>query len=319
MKYSLGQNSAPGTRQSNQDRLGYAERKNAVFMVLADGLGGYDGGEMAAETLVDSMIEAFERVKDRKIGDPWAFLVLSIMHSHSMIHRRAQHYGLDPDVPRTTCVACLVQDGYAYWGHIGDSRLYHFRGEELLTRTMDHTTSEQFREDGLITEHDMRKPGWQGQLMKCVGGAMRPLVTLGHETRLETDDVILLCSDGIWKAFDSNDLIEHLEYDPLDDALEEMLTHAEGKMIRDCDNISAIALRWEDKPTSARPLEALVPNTVDQEELWKLATKKKSQQSKDEDSAPSTTPPTDTKSQAGDIEATLAELESFVNHIERIL
>jgi len=316
MKYSITQQSVIGTRSSNQDRAGFAERDNSVLMVLADGLGGYAGGELAAETFVSNILSAYEKIKASFIADPIAFIVLSIAHSHSMINRRAKQHGIKAGDPRTTGVVCLVQDGFAYWGHVGDSRLYHFRDRKVMTRTEDHSTSEQMRAAGGISEEDMRLPELQGQLLRCAGGPKRPVVTLGAETPLETGDILLLCSDGVWRALPIADISRHLHEDKLELGLDDLLRRGERNARKDCDNMSAIVLRWEGERTTTEPLAPDKLGEREQAALWREARQarldKKVRRSRTHRVQKSGRPSLHRDS----IELMIEELESFINNLE---
>ncbi len=309
MRYSIAQHSRPGSRAANEDRVAYVERDNAVIMVLADGLGGYAGGELAAETLAESIVHSFEKARGPLIVDPAAFLVLSINWAHSMITRRAESAGIDVGDLRTTCVVGLVQRGYAYWAHVGDSRLYHIRGGKVLTRTFDHSTSEQLYQEGVIDERDSRLG--QGQLLRCVGGPRRPVVTLGPETRLDTGDALLLCSDGIWRAFKPRKLAELASARRPEDAVDEMLAQAEQIHRRDCDNISAILFRWEDAPPTERPTPAQSAPETDQDLFTNHGIRRTAAQPD--------LPPSRGRSRRDEIEETIEELESFVDGLEQLL
>src|SRR3989338_1508549 len=121
MKYQITQFTLRGARRVNEDRVGYAERDNAVLIAVADGLGGHRGGEVAAEILVQTLMHSFQSLRQPVIQRPSAFLALGILQAHHAIIARAK--ASEPPIePRTTCVACLVQNGYAYWAHVGDSR-----------------------------------------------------------------------------------------------------------------------------------------------------------------------------------------------------
>ena len=311
MRYSLAHHSIRGARKYNEDRVAVAERENAVLMVAADGLGGYAGGEIASEAMVETAVESFNKVRQPIIRDPSAFLVLTVMHAHRVVNKRAREAGIEVSLPRTTCVICLVQNGYAYWGHVGDSRLYHFRGNQLLTRTLDDSTSERMRRDGLISDDDMRTPNWQGQLVRCVGGLKRPVITLGAETPLERDDVLLLCTDGVWRAFSNAQLIRQLRQERLDQMLEELLQSAEKRMRKDCDNASAMVLRWEDECTVRSPIYGERAAQIDQEQLWRdarlRAQEKRWLRTGEEQPV------------RDEIDLAIEELESFINEIERQL
>ncbi len=273
MKYELASLSAVGARSSNQDRIVHAERENAVLMVVADGLGGHAGGDLAAEALTQTAVNAFHRIKQPLITQPSAFLALTILQAHNAIIQYARAH--DPDLqPRTTCVLCLVQDGYAYWAHVGDSRLYHFRGNKVLTRTLDHTATERLREDGVITEEEMLSHPEKSRLLKCVGGPLKPSISIGEETPLQPGDTLLLCSDGVWEAFAENELGRYLNYDSLDEGIEEMVIEAEHRRRESCDNMSAVCLRWRDHAPRNLPLQANPALSVDQEALWEIAKNK---------------------------------------------
>jgi PPM family protein phosphatase len=266
MRYDIAQHSARGARPNNQDRIALVERDNAVLMVVADGLGGHRGGEIAAEILAQTMEHAFQSVRAPVIDRPSAFLALGILQAHQAILRRSKA-SMNTIQPRTTCVMCMIQNGYAYWAHVGDSRLYHFRHGRLLQRTQDHSTVEELRKDGLVTEDEMRQHPQKGKLTICVGGPNKPKIALGEETALARDDVLLLCSDGVWEAYTPEELLRTLDGDDLDAAVEEMLFGAERKMQEHCDNLSAICVRWlEDAPTTL-PLQGNAPVQVDERSI----------------------------------------------------
>lgn len=266
MRYSITLDSRIGTRETNQDRVAYSESQNGIFMVVADGLGGYAGGELAAQTVVDSLIRSYDEQSESIIDNPSAFIVLSMNYAHSLVNKEARVRGFNPSEPRTTCVACLVQNGYAYWGHVGDSRLYLVGDDELLTRTIDHSTTDHMHQNGAVDEQFQRLSN--GQLFRCVGGTRRPVVTLGPETHLSTGDTILLCTDGVWRAFKERKLIKTVSTESIEDALDDLISHARRFFRNDCDNITALMFRWDDEPSREEPLLSASSQESNPERLW---------------------------------------------------
>jgi len=273
MKYTLGEHTLRGSRRINQDRIAYAERDNAVLMVLADGLGGHARGELASELLTQTLVQQFTSIRQPVIEQPSAFLALGILHAHKMIKAMGKAHN-PPIEPRTTCVICLVQNGYAYWAHVGDSRLYLFRNGELIERTQDDTMIERMRQEGVLTEEEMLTHPDKSRLLKCVGGPRDPSVSLGQETLLNPGDVLLLCTDGLWEALPQENIISYLKRDDLEDSVVDMLLAAEAARKGSSDNISAIAFRWEDSMSHELPLQAETVTQIDQQDL-KLAAKTK--------------------------------------------
>lgn len=270
MKYQLAYHSLRGARPTNEDRVAVAERDNAVLMVLADGLGGHAGGALAAETLVQTVVRAFQAVRAPLIDRPSAFLALAILQAHRLIvdlGRRAK----PPLEPRTTCVVCLVQNGYAYWAHVGDSRLYHLRDGRVLRRTRDHSTIEQLRADGLLSEEEMGEHPQKSRLLKCVGGPHRPTIGLSEETLLQQDDILLLCSDGVWEALAPEALVRYVDRPVLEEGIEELLLAAERSRRQACDNVSAVALRWEEAAPASLPLQGNPALQIESDALWEGA------------------------------------------------
>jgi serine/threonine protein phosphatase PrpC len=309
MQFQSTQHSLKGTRPTNQDRVAIAERDNAVLLVLADGLGGHEGGALAAEALTQTLVRAFQAVRQPSITKPSAFLALGIMQAHKNILAIGAAHA-PPITPRTTCVVCLVQNGYAYWAHVGDSRLYHFRNGELVQRTIDHSTTEQLRLDGLLSEEEMRGHPEKGHLLKCVGGPRKPIISLGEETALHRGDLLLLCSDGLWQAFTHEQITRYLESRSLEEGVEEMLLAAETKMRADCDNLSAICLRWQEGITSSLPLQPLAQKETSQQVMWDDARI----QTAEEKLTRSKKRPAAEKKES--LEARIEELEEFIQQFE---
>lgn len=306
MRYSITFDSKIGTRETNQDRAAYSENENGVFMVVADGLGGYAGGELAAQTVVDSLIRSFNEQGESIISDPSAFIVLSMNYAHSQVNKEARFRGFNASEPRTTCVTCLVQNGYAYWGHVGDSRLYLFSGDELLTRTIDHSTTDHMHQNGDIDEQFQRLGS--GQLFRCVGGTKRPVVTLGPETHLSTGDTILLCTDGVWRAFKEKKLAKAMSNDSIDDSLDYLLSHARRFFRSDCDNMTALTFRWDDEPSTKKPLLSTFAQEATPERMWRRAM--------EQPALPASTNPKGADLNNEEFNSVIEEIESLVNELD---
>jgi len=315
MLYSVAHHSLPGTREVNEDRVIVVERDGMVLMVAADGLGGYHGGDLAAETLVEAMTSSFERAKEKAFNDPASFLVLSMYFAHTMINQRAKENNIDISWPRTTCVACLVRHGLAYWAHVGDSRLYYVRDNEAIFHTTDHTTTTRMVEEGVIKAKDAANE--HGRLLRCLGGNRRHEVTFGPETQLDTGDTLLLCTDGVWRMLDEQHIKRLGSSKKLEDGVIDLLVQVERRAPRkDCDNISAILFRWDDEPSKQEPIYGLSVPNIDQKELWRQCRGREDSNAKDRKK---TKRKRAAKIPRGEIESTIEELESFVTDLDGFL
>lgn len=309
MKYQVAQLSSTGGRAANEDRAGIAERKNAVLLVVADGLGGHSGGELASQTAVETIVRLFHGIKQPVLGDPFAFLALTMLKAHRSIVTRARSHS-PPLEARTTCVLCLVQEGYAYWAHVGDSRLYHFRGTRVVKRTEDHSTIEELRRDGVISEDEMASHPRKSYLLRSLGGNSEPRISLGEETALQPGDSVLLCSDGLWEGMPANEIGRYLAVPKLEHGIEDMLYTTEKRMGESCDNVTVACLRWEDRAAPPQRLRAPMARQVDANLLWRGAASKVAARR-----APPQ-PPSEPVEQRGNIEDRIQEIEDYLRKFE---
>jgi serine/threonine protein phosphatase PrpC len=243
MKYQLHKTSRLGNRMVNEDRVGVAHGDDAVLLVLADGMGGYRGGQLASSALVERMQRQFRRAA-HPIADPPEFLKGLVADAHlAVIRKGAEQF--PPVQPRTTCVACLVQQGRAWWAHVGDSRIYLIRDGRVLTRTRDHSRIEELQRSGKITAKEAETHPERNLVTRCVGSQkLPPRPTFSDETTLQRGDILILCSDGLWGGIDEAMMIEALAKHTLADAVERMAYQAEFRSYPEADNISLVAFRW---------------------------------------------------------------------------
>lgn len=243
MKYQLTKTSRLGNRMVNEDCVGVAEKGAGVLLVLADGMGGYRGGKLASTALVNRMQRQFKRTK-HPIEDPPAFLKELVADAHmAVIRKGAEQY--PPVQPRTTCVVCLIQEGQAWWAHVGDSRFYLIRQDKVFTRTRDHSKIESLLKAGKITEAEMENHPERNLVTRCVGSQKQPPVpTISEQTELERGDILMLCSDGLWGALDERRIVSDFSELTLDKAVDRLAYQAEFSSYPESDNISVVAMRW---------------------------------------------------------------------------
>lgn len=245
MKFTIYQESRPGKRPNNEDRLAHCYSRDALLMVVADGMGGHYYGEIAAQIAVQTLIEAFQRNATPSIADPFMFLQKAIINAHHAIIDFAGAHKLK-DSPRTTCVACIVQDNIAFWVHAGDSRLYLLRGGKVLTHTRDHSRVQLMMDQGLINEAQAAVHPERNKVYSCLGGPQAPEIEFSRKTPLETGDVLALCTDGFWVTIPGEMMAVALKTDNLMQAVPMLLGQADIRSGPNADNLSIIVVRWED-------------------------------------------------------------------------
>jgi serine/threonine protein phosphatase PrpC len=248
MKFSIFQESRIGGRKANQDRIGYTYSRESLMMVVADGMGGHLHGEVAAQITVQHISEAFQREATPILDDPSLFLRKAIIDAHLSICSYAKNNALK-ETPRTTCVACIVQDGFAYWAHVGDSRLYHLRDGRIVTQTKDHSQVQRLVDQGRIREESVANHPDRNKIYNCLGAHVNPHVELSRKALLLHGDVLLLCSDGLWGPLSGTLISGYLMKRDILKAVPELMNQAELRAGKDCDNLSVVAMTWaEDTP-----------------------------------------------------------------------
>lgn len=234
-----------GNRNNNQDRCAVLESVDTVLLVVADGMGGHPKGEEAAQLVVDTCEDAFMRTK-KPIAEPERFLEHIARQAHEAIITFGYRHIPAID-PRTTVVLCLVQNGLAYWGHVGDSRLYHFREGGVAGKTIDHSYVERLREQGIINDAEKENHPFRNYVTRCLGGSPTPpeLTLLDTPARLEKGDILLLCTDGLWGPLGDERLAAGLDNgEKLSSLLTRMADMAVDEASPSSDNVTGVAMRW---------------------------------------------------------------------------
>ena len=244
MRFSVYQESLTGGRRNNQDRVAYSYSKQALLLVLADGLGGHTQGEVAAEISVEIIMALFRQHAQPVLPRPLAFLADSMTAAHAALARYTEDNGLS-ESPRTTCVVCVIQNDRAYWAHVGDSRLYHFRGGSLIGLTNDHSRVQRLVNEGFMSSEEAATHPQRNMIYACIGGLLEPRFELGSETVLLPGDTLLLSSDGFWAQFPRRREIEQaLSAAPVTQTLPGLVRDALQRGGAESDNISVVGVTW---------------------------------------------------------------------------
>jgi serine/threonine protein phosphatase PrpC len=239
MKFSVFQVSRRGGRSKNEDRMGYCYTRESGLFVLADGMGGHPDGEVAAQLALQTISAYFQKAARPSVGSVPEFLSSAVLSAHHQIVRYASEKGM-LDTPRTTVVAALVERGCVHWVHCGDSRLYLVRDGQLLTRTRDHSYSEQQANMGQFDASINRNV-----LFTCLGSPQRPIYDLSAPVPLQQGDKLLLCSDGLWSALPDHEIVNVLSANAVGLAVPELAERALRKAGDSSDNVTVLALEWE--------------------------------------------------------------------------
>jgi len=244
MRFTIFQDSRIGDRKGNEDRVGYSYSREVLMMAIADGMGGHLDGEVAAEIAVNEITRRFQQEARDPLRKPHEFLVSAINSAHHAIVSYAVEKNL-LECPRTTCVACIVQGGSAYWAHAGDSRLYVLRAGALAAATSDHSRVQQMIEAGAITPEAAARHPDRNKIFSCLGGVVPPQIAISREFRLATGDTIVLSTDGFWAQIPAALIGGMLRKQGIVEIFPGLLNEAHRRAGGESDNLSVVAMTWE--------------------------------------------------------------------------
>lgn len=243
MRFSIYQESKKGGRRSNQDRMGYCFTRDALLMVVADGMGGHVQGDIAAQIAVQTVGSLFQQQATPLLKSPQRFLEASMLDAHRQIldYRAANRLA---ESPRTTVVACVVQNGAGFWAHVGDSRLYWLRAGETIAQTRDHSKIQSMIQQGLASPADIDTHPDRNKLFNCLGSPEAPTVELSRKMILQPGDTLFLCTDGLWSAVPEQAIAAAFANSTVMRAVPDLIAQALAEAGGEADNVTGMAMNW---------------------------------------------------------------------------
>jgi PPM family protein phosphatase len=233
-----------GDRAYQQDQveiLPHDRVPGCLMGVLADGMGGKSGGRKAADQVLLTARQLFERYAPNR-DSPTELLKQLVLEAHLMIKLTAI---TSEEEPHSTVAAFLINHSPLSCDivHAGDSRVYPFRGAEMMARTVDHSYVQRLVEEGQITEEEANAHPQSNLLTGCLGTSSDPPVTPTHVEGLEIGDCIVACSDGLWHYFTPREIGAILHALPAREASEMLISKARQRARGGGDNLSLALVR----------------------------------------------------------------------------
>lgn len=190
-------------RAANQDS--YYIDPEGRFFVVADGMGGHAGGEVASKIAVDTICAYLESLWNTEIS-PQQLMQDAINKANQAIVNDQAANLVRSDMG-TTVVLLIFRDKQPWYCHIGDSRLYRFRGAKLEQISEDHTWIARAIQTGVVNPDEAKSHPWRHMLLQCLGREDLKSVTT-REVEWKAGDRFLICSDGLTEEL-SDDRIAH--------------------------------------------------------------------------------------------------------------
>lgn len=197
MNLSLSYYSGLGKRTNNEDSVSVLESVNGILAVVADGLGGQDNGEYASR-------QAVKTINDRLTGEsisPQKMIDAILAANEEICALQDIHPGA-----QTTIAAVWLGEGFAEAVHVGDTRIYQFRGDTILYQSADHSVAQLGVMAGDITPGEVRTNRDRNKLFRVLGDRRVPKIA-EKLLDIQPGDRLLLCSDGFWEGILEADML----------------------------------------------------------------------------------------------------------------
>ncbi|WP_031255256.1 PP2C family protein-serine/threonine phosphatase [Curvibacter lanceolatus] len=234
-----------GDREYQQDQvvlLSHARVNGCVLAVVADGMGGRSGGRKASDQVMLSARQLFERFAPEN-DSPHELLQQLLKEAHLVIKLTAISAEQEPH--STVAAFLILPNGECHWIHAGDSRIYHFHGDRLVKRTMDHSYVQALVDRGELTEEEASHHPQSNILLGCLGTESDPPMAYHVIDQVKPGDSLMACSDGVWHYFTNAELGSVLAGLSPREATEFLIDKARSRARGGGDNLSLVVVRIE--------------------------------------------------------------------------
>ncbi len=189
--------SRDGNRPYNEDVYGHWSDGCFIGCLVSDGAGGHGGGNVAAAITRQSILDGFAKEPSLDRASMRALIERANL---SVVARQADN-SVQASMRATVVLAAIdIDRKEMVWAHCGDSRAYLFRRGKLIARTKDHSLVQQMVENGMLDDEAARLHPTRNLLLSALGSVEETLeISVSEVISIQADDVLLLCSDGIWE------------------------------------------------------------------------------------------------------------------------
>lgn len=230
-------------REMNQDYYYISNSLDEIQLyILADGMGGYNGGEIASKLAVETAKNYIKNnFKDiEKDRDSIIQLLGSSMEYANMVVYEKSKENLELQGMGTTLEICLIYNNKVYIGHIGDSRIYRIRKEFIRKLTQDHSYVQKLVKEGTITKEQAAHHPQKNMLMKALGcnAFVEPDVMVKGFLK---DDILIMCSDGLTNMIDQETIYQMASKKNIEQASKDLVQRANDN--GGYDNITVVIIK----------------------------------------------------------------------------
>lgn len=199
-------------RKVNEDSVGFFKNKNGLYLgIIADGIGGNRGGDVASEMVTYHLKYLFEESTFDDLEDAYEWLQERLQVENDLLIEKGKQY-IDLEGMGTTFVCILMSQCSCILANIGDSRGYRFRDGKLLQITQDHSLVNELIKKGAITKKEALNHPQKNVIIKTLGINQDAQMDR-HTLRIQENDIFMLCSDGLSKAVFDDEIIKILNSD----------------------------------------------------------------------------------------------------------
>ena len=242
-----GQSDIGCLRKNNEDSFGYWEpeedetfARKGRLAIVADGMGGYEGGQEASRLAVETVVGTYRNYAG---DDPQQALIEGLQAAHEAIRQ----YGFAHPALRgmgTTCTAVAIVHDELYYVHVGDTRLYLIRDGQITQVTRDHSYVGRLVEAGMISREEAEIHPQRNILTAALGTNPELIMdSPGHPEALRKDDVLVICSDGLWGLVHNQEILSAAEKQSVEGAGRDLIELARERGGPDNITVSILRLR----------------------------------------------------------------------------
>ena len=230
-------------RKKNQDSFFLSENQDLPLFIIADGMGGHKGGEVASSDAINIINKIFIENKEILINEKNIKDVIhkSIEKANKDIYKKSLEFKEYKGMGTTVSLCYIFQD-HVFIGHVGDSRIYKIENEDIAQITEDHSLVNELIKKGEITKEEAYNHPQKNMITRAVGTSYDLEIDL-EEFKYKKDDKILLCTDGVFNMLHDFEILEIIKNNIfISEAIDELISRA--KKNGGLDNITAIIIQF---------------------------------------------------------------------------